>query len=597
MNTSKFPSRKWLAVAFILATVFCLQNCTETPADKQSNAVGNTLRIRIEGAVPSLNPYLPSTSYSGFVAGQIMQTLGFLDPQTLELEPLLVKAIPKARIVTEGPYKGCQAFDFEINELATWDNGTPITAADVIFTMKIIFNPPLPTVRYRSYCEFLKEIETDPANPKKFTAYFSKYYILAVETMCQVPIFPAYNYDPNNLMTNIPLKDLVDQKKAEQMAKQANSPLQAFATEFQLPKYGNDKNFVVGSGPYRLESLDGQQSIVLVKKANWWGDKAREGNPNLAAYPDKLEYKVLPDENAAINLLRSGDLDLALTISPVRFNELKKETSLTEKYNFSVSGMLAYNRMLLNLKNPKLSDKRVRQALAHLMDYDYMLNTVAAGLGQRTVGPVNPAKSFYAKNIIPYDFNLQKTKDLLADAGWKDSDGNGVLDKVINGKKTELTLDVLLGTGSKVIEQISALIVETGAKAGIKFNLMPTVLNLITEKTVSGQYETALMGVGQFPGLYDFHQYYHSKSLAPAGDNRSRFINAEADKVFDALRTTENEAARNELYLRAQEILHEEVPEIFLFAPMQRYVVSKRFEPVLTVNRPGFYEQFFKLKK
>ena len=92
----------------------------------------------------------------------------------------------------------------------------------------------------------------------------------------------------------------------------------------------------------------------------------------------------------------------------------------------------------------------------------------------------------------------------------------------------------------------------------------------------------------------ELYQTYHSASLVPRGDNRTGF--SKADSAIVAIRTTEDEATRNALYLKAQEIIHEEVPEVYLYAPLQRIVVAKRFDYVITPNRPGYYEQMFKLK-
>ena len=104
-----------------------------------------------------------------------------------------------------------------------------------------------------------------------------------------------------------------------------------------------------------------------------------------------------------------------------------------------------------------------------------------------------------------------------------------------------------------------------------------------------------MYGAALHPGLVELYQSYHSASLAPKGDNRSGF--SKADSVIVAIRTTEDEAKRNALYIKAQEIIREEVPEIYLYAPLQRIVVSKRFDYVISANRPGYYEQMFKLKK
>lgn len=158
----------------------------------------------MEAAATTLNPLMPSPGYSRYVSGQVFQMLGVPDPETLEMRPLLAKTIPTVRPVTEGAHQGELAYDFAIHEAATWDNGSPVTGDDVVFTLKLIFHQGLPTNIWRGYYEYLTGMEVDPTDPKKFTAYFRQYYILALESLCQTPIYPAYNYDPNARLKSVP---------------------------------------------------------------------------------------------------------------------------------------------------------------------------------------------------------------------------------------------------------------------------------------------------------------------------------------------------------------------------------------------------------
>mgnify|MGYP001323147168 CR=1 FL=1 len=547
----------------------------------------------MEGAVSTLNIYLPATGYSRYVGMRIFQSLSDIDPNTLELRPLLIKNLPSVREVKDGAYAGMLAYDFEILDEAKWDNGSPVTGKDVEFSLKIIFHPGLPTEVYRGYFEQLRGLEVDAANPKKFTAYFNQYYMLMLDGICGVPIYPAYNYDPNNALTNIPLSDFLDKTKTAQLT--ANPAAQAFAASFQEPKFANDKNFVSGSGPYRLESTDGEQGTTLIKKENWWGDAAVQKNPLLAAYPSKLVYKIVLDDAAIENLLKNENLDVVTNIIPDKFLDMQKNPEMTAKYDFKTLGSSQYSRWQFNMRSPKLEDKRVRQALAHMVDYDYIVNTALQGLAQRLVGPINPAKAFYAKNLPLYDYNIEKAKSLLAEAGWKDTDGNGIEDKMLKGKKTDLTLDLMAGTKAKVNELTALSIQETAQRAGVKVNIVPVDIQRLSEDTKKGNFETALYAAALHPGLVELYQSYHSNSLAPKGDNRSGFT--KADSVIVAIRITENEAIRNALYIKAQEIIREEVPETYLYAPLQRIVVAKKFDYVITANRPGYYEQMFKLKQ
>lgn len=581
------------AIALVLLFSFCKgdpKTTTQNPAD----ARGNTVVIRMESAASSLNPYPPTVGYSVFVQSRIFQTLGTHDPQTLEMKPLLAMAIPISHREESGPYKGTLSYTFEINPLATWDNGSPITAADVLFTMKIIFHPEF-SGTYRGYYPYLKAVEVDPANPKKFTAYFTQYYFQALESLCETPIMPAYNYDPGGKLANIPMADFLDTSRIKTVMQQ-NPNIKAFATEFQDTKYVKDPKMVSGSAAYRVQSFSTDQGIVLVRKHPWWGDQAMAQNPALAAYPEKLEYRFVREDAATETMLRNNELDVARAIGGAKFNELKADPKLAALYDFQVTTPSQYSRWFFNQRLPKFQDKRVRQAIAHAINYDYMTNTVMQGLGKRVVGPVGPGKSYYAKDLTPYDFNPAKARELLTAAGWKDSDGDGVMDQVLKGKKTDLSIDLLAPVNSVTSEQISASLKESAQQAGIRINIVKKPAEEISRDAQNGDFESVIMLAALSPGLEDFYQNYHSRSVPPAGTNRAAFANAEADRLIERIRTTEDEGQRSEYYRQFQKVFYEEVPEVILYAPVQRIVFSKRFDYVMSNNHPGYYEQYFKLK-
>ncbi|MCB9333350.1 MAG: hypothetical protein H6574_19990 [Lewinellaceae bacterium] len=231
----------------------------------------------------------------------------------------------------------------------------------------------------------------------------------------------------------MPLSDLQDPIRAQQVVA-AKPALSAWAEAFQSPRFANDKTAISGSAAYRLESFDVDQGLFY-KKQNWWGDKLVSDNPYLLAAPDKIVYRFVKDETPTESLIRSGDLDVIPNLSPAKFLELKKDTCLNLRYSFELVGANSYGRIMVNMRNPRLADRNVRQALAHVIDYNYMINTVWQGMAERCVSQANPAKPFYARDIVPYDYNIQKAKDLLAAAGWKDSNGNGIVDKKLTAFK------------------------------------------------------------------------------------------------------------------------------------------------------------------
>lgn len=565
---------------FALILLIACNACKNDPPVDTS-----VVNVRLPAAATLLNPLISTNAYSNRVAGRIFQTLGYLDPNTYEMKPLLAKTIPETRMVTDGPYKGCSAYDFEIHEKAMWDDGSPVTAQDVIFTVKLVLLPGMDSP-YHDYYDPMRSIEADPANPKKFTIYYKEYYMLSLATICQTPIYPAYHYDANKVLASTTLADLTNPAKLAELAK--NPAIAGFIQTFKDKKYATGKDFVRGSGPYRLEYTDANQGAVLIKKDNWWGEGLASENPLLGAYPAKLEYKIVKEDPAVENMVRNSTLDLVDLIAPENFLRLRNDAQVQKNYEFKTMPVDYITKWMLNNRSPKLSDVRVRQALAQLVDYDFIINTALQGMGQRTVGLVPPFKTYYAKNIAPYQLNPQKASELLAAAGWKDTDGDGVVDKVIGGTKVQLTLNLLAPTSLKVGEMVANNIKETAKRGGIAINVIPSDLPKIRKDANEGNYETAIWGQGLFPGWVEAHQTHHSSNLAPSGGNTSRFVNARADSLMIAIRSTPDTSLRKQYYIQLQEVMHEQVPEIFLYNNIQRYISSKKYNHIVSGNRDGY---------
>jgi peptide/nickel transport system substrate-binding protein len=552
----------------------------------------NQLNIRIEGEPSVLNPYLASTGYSRQVSSMIFQTLASLDQKTFTLLPTMINQIPTIYTVADGPKKGLYAYDFVLRDQATWDNGTPITANDMVFTLKVILNPFAPTP-YASYFETLHSVDIDPSNPKKFTAYFKEYYLLTLESMCQVAILPAYQYDQSKQIEKINLESLIDQSATKTADSTA---LRAFTTQFQDPKFSTDLQSISGSGPYRVESIQPGEGLTLALKPNYWGNALAGQLQHMAANPDKIKYRVIKDEAAVESHLRNQEIDLGMILNPTKFLDLQKDADLAKNYTFATQPTFQFGYWMLNLRMPIFKDNQVRKALAHLVNYDFLYNDVYQKLAERTIGPISPLKEFYNKDIKPYPFDINAAIALLEAAGWKDTDGDGIREKIIAGKKTKLAFKLMTSNVAEVSKRTAESIKEECRKAGIQIDLDLKDLKLITKETTAGTFETAILAAANFPGESDLYQYYHSKSQPPNGDNRSGYLSATADSLIDQIRHNPDATSRLGQYHRLQATLYHDLPHIYLFVPRQRYFVHNRYEPFMSPGRPGYIEPLFKLK-
>jgi peptide/nickel transport system substrate-binding protein len=589
MNSSFFTPRRILIAIGLLALLFIFRECLKNRTN--NNGALDQINVRYDSAPSNLNPYLTVQASDSYTNARIFQTLGDLDPKTTEIKPLIIQQVPQARMVQEGPFAGKIAYDFEILPEAVWDNGTPITGYDYEFSLKIIFDPQLAASKpFIGYFKDLVGLEVDSKNPKKFTAYFNQYYILAIESLCQIPVLPSYNYDPEKLLAKFPIADFIDTTRLAVLNTDAD--VAKFTEYYKQAKFTNDPNAVSGSGPYRLETMN-DQGVILVKKENWWGDKSTANKPLLAAYPKRLVYKVLKDENVVLNMMKTGEIDIiAAAISPGKFLEMQQTDSIKNKYNFETYPALQYNRWLINLSKSKFQDKLVRKAMAHLIDYEHFIKNIRQNMATRTVGPILTNKPYYAKDVIPYDFNIDKAKELLKQAGWSDTDNDGFVDKALDGKKTKLVIETLTPNHPLNLKYAESL-TETARLAGIEIKTVVLDLPELSKRTKNNDYETALIGSAFFGGLSDLSQRYHSKYLTPAGDNRSHYVNPAFDKLCEAIVAEMDETKRNAMYVEAQKILHEDLPEIFIMAPTQPVITANKFKTVTSPNRPGYYEHLF----
>ncbi|MBP7821972.1 MAG: hypothetical protein KA010_03550 [Saprospiraceae bacterium] len=583
-----------LTLSLILTIQFI--GCKSDP--KESSNDGNVVNIRLSSEPDKLCPLLTINSYSLRVLYHIFPSLITYDPKTLELSPFLAVELPKVEKITSGEFKGGTSYEYQIHPEAKWDNGTPVTGYDYIFTLKAIFNPKCPTAPYRGYLEYIRDVQVDPSNPKKFKVMCDGVYINAAEETGRFSILPAYIYDEKGLMKDISLKDLLDPKKSSTFADK-EPKLQEFADAWTQPKFSREKGSVVGCGAYQFEEWVTGERIVLTKKKNWWGEKLADKYPLLTAIPDKFVYKPVVDNATAVAMFKNGLLDVLSSIPAQLFISLRDESKSQEIGNYYNPPVLAFNYIALNGgNNVKLSDRNVRSALAHLVDADQIIKTIGFGLGERLVGPIHPSKEYYNTDLKPITLDVEKAKSLLSSAGWKDTNGNGTVDKVINGKTVEMDLTLMIPNGNDVVKSMSLLIQKDAKKAGVNINISTKEFPLIKDDMKRRDYDMAVLSASLEPSLDDPYQFWHTESNTPDGSNRFGFGNKESDKLIDEIRTTLDRDKRNALYKKFQEIIYFEQPVIFLYAPYERLAINRRFENAeATALRPGYYENYFSTAK
>ncbi|MEM6378578.1 MAG: ABC transporter substrate-binding protein, partial [Bacteroidota bacterium] len=568
--------------------------CKTDPTPQQQvdfKRTGNSVAVQLNADVRVINPVVANSIYDMQVVYQVYSYLAGYTLDGATLTPELLKSIPEIRTEDDSSKPGRYAVDFEILEEAVWPNGSPVTGLDYEFMMKTVFNPLVNAIRYRGQLTgVLTGIEIDGENPKKFTVYADEVSILTLENLVNtLPVVPAYVGDPEGTLEDIQLADLLDPDKAEALAS-SNQALQDFAEKYNSTTFQKEIANIVGSGPYSVvDWVDGQR-VTLQRKSDWWGDKvSEETHPLLVAYPDEIVYKPIADPNTALAALKAEEIDALSRFSPAEFESMQAD-STGLRYDLEAVNSFSWFFISINTDNPKLSDKRVRKALTYAFDVNEILNKLFLGYGTRVTSPVHPTQVHYNEQLKLIEQDFDQAKSLLAEAGWEDTNDNGIVDKEIEGERVELSLE-FTASPRETSKNMGLIFKESARQIGVEVEVVQAPISSYFSKWRNKEYELFSAGSSITP-VWNPRQSWHSE-----GDNRTGFGNADTDALIDEILVTLDENKRMQLYNELQTIIADEQPVIFLFTPKTTVAVHDRFEWTPLVSPPCFDPRFFKLKE
>lgn len=573
--------KPYLFVAVALSALAIFTGCK----GKQKSTAEGTVVYRETADPDMLNPINSSSANATIINDLIFGGMQGMNPKTFDLTNVLLKSDPLLEEITEGEFAGGMKVTFEIKEDAKWDNGTPVTGEDYLFTIKAIINPKTNCEHLKGYYSWLGDIAIDSANNRKVTVFCKEKYFKITE-FALYRCLPEYVYDPNKIMRKFSVKDLM--ANAEKL--KGDNDIIAFAESFNSEKHQRDASGISGFGPYKFEKWTTGQEIVITRKKDWWGDKYASQR-DFWAYPAKIVFKVIPDNNTAFTALKDNKLSAYDAIDAKRFKELEENKLFSDSFNLIRIGRFSYTYLGFNMRKEKLKDVRVRKAIAHSIDRDQINKTLSNGEGvlANTFVHVDQTK-FLNPDIKPMEYNTEKAKTLLGEAGWKDTDGDGFLDK----NKQKFTLDIKMPSGSDVAKQQALMYKEQLKKVGIDLNIVEREWTVYLQEMDKFDFELNMGGWTIPARVSDPYQLWHTKSAVNGGSNYPNFGNAESDKLIEELRSTLDENKRIELYKKFQQMLADEQPVVYMFYPKNRIAISKKFEVEPTMINPGFSLNEFK---
>lgn len=359
-------------------------------------------------------------------------------------------------------------------------------------------------------------------------------------------LFGGYQGDDDHVIDEI---NVIDDYEIEFVLKEPLGPfLQNMASHYfaitspaALEEYGSDiDENPVGTGPFKFVSWEKDDKIVLEKFDDYWKD----GLPKL----DKVIYEVIPDNAARVVALRSGEVDIIDDVNPDEGENIEAEEGL-ELYTREANnvGFLGFQTE----KEP-LDDKLVRQAISHAIDTEAIVDALYAGYAEEGVGMLPPGYLGYHEGLEAYEHDLEKAEELLAEAGYED------------GFDIEFWVMPVSRPYMPDPEKVAEIIQNDLDKIGINTEIVIEEWAPYIDKTTDGEHEMYLLGWSGANGDPDYFltSLLHSDSIG--GENRSFYTNEEVDQLLDEAKATVDEDERAELYKEAQEIIHEDAPEVYM---------------------------------
>jgi peptide/nickel transport system substrate-binding protein len=497
------------------------QETTEAPAGaNQAASIPAYGDIMVEGSIgdaSNLIPLLSSDSASHEIAGMIFNGLVKYDRDIN-----VVGDLAESWDIS----KDGLAITFHLRKGVRWHDGHPFTAEDVLYTYRVTVDPKTPTA-YAG--DFLKVKKAEVLDPHTFRVTYDRPFAPALMSWGSA-VLPKHLLDGKDI-TRSPL---------------ARRP--------------------VGTGPYKFKEWVTGQKIVLTANPDYF-----EGRP----YIDGYITRIIPDTATMFLELRANGID-RMNLTPLQYSR-QTENNLFRQ-NFKKYRYLSFGYVYLgyNLRKPVFADRRVRQAIAYAVNKQEIIDGIMLGLAKEATGPYKPGTWAYNSRVKTYPYDPQKARALLAEAGWQDANGDGILEK--NGEP--FVFEIITNQGNEIRAKCAEIIQKRLAEVGISVKIR--VLEwaaFVNDFIKKGRFDATILGwtVSMDPDIYDV---WHSSKTKPDELNFIAYKNAEVDELLEQGRSTFDQKQRKKCYDRIQEILAEDQPYLFLYVPDALPIIQKRFRGI-----------------
>lgn len=486
---------------------------------------GGSIRIHLDANLPSLNRLTESDSWiQRIVHHDIYQSLIRQNPRTYTFQPELAEAWSHNELGTE--------WTFKLRQGVKWHDGQPFTSKDVLFTFQALLNPNNRTEMLRSDWQDTLA----PVNP--YEAPDAQTFIIRLKR-------PLANFQAN--VEDLPIVP---------------------AHLFSRGDFNNHPNSrkPIGTGPFRFVEWN-EENIILERNPEYWG---------LPAYLDKIEYRVVTDRDTAFAMTQRGDMDFMERLMPEhRASRITPE--LLEKYTLIDYVPSQYSFFVYNTLRPQFADARTRKAMTMLIDRERLLCEIYQCQGIEALGPLQRSHAGFDRGVKPIPYDPTAAAALLEEAGWIDTDGDGIRDKEIDGQRVPFSITFLLTQSSRTLEQTITVVQNAAKGVGVDIQISKIDWSVFISRLRKHEFDFAglIWILNHDPDLFG---NFNSKG----GQNYGSFKHPELERLTDEVRFILDDTTRNAVVRRIHQLVYQEQPYSFLLAQVRPGLIRKDIQGVYT---------------
>ena len=526
----------------------------------------NTVVAHILSQPDGLHAYNNNSVMRSYIFSYTQKTLLGLDLESLDYVPSLLTDLPTSS-------KDNKTFYFELKDNITWDNGEKLTGEDVVFSTKIMLCHLTNNSQIRPiYNSVIKSVDLDQKNPLKFSMTALDINWTAKTILGGIYIQQKSYWDPNGILDDISFDQILNRgfEETDEIANWFN--------DFNHADNGYKPENLKGLGPYKVSEWEASQYITLVRKENWWGinDSSLDNN----AFPEKIIFKVIKEDASSYLALKNQEIDVTTNIGTVKLMKLQERDYFNNNYDSDFLDRYGISYIGLNMKpdgikhKPFFVDQKVRRAIAYMIPIDEIVEVMMHGKASRQTSNISALKKTYNDTLELIPLDIEKAKDFTTEAGWIDTDGDNIRDKVINGVKTPFSFKFSY-MASPTSKEIVMMMKESMYKAGIVAEPTPMDFSLFYKNAMDHKFDAMLAGWGSSAAYSNPMQLWHTSSWVNKGSNFCGFGDAYSDALIEEANTTLDYDTHRNALLKLQAKIYEDQPYVFLYITKRKFAIHK----------------------